>query len=374
MNDQVVAVESHCLAAVSPDSVEPSRRRRARIDAGSQHEAIFTDEAEWQLRRRPPDAAEALRVLDVARDRGCHGEFAVATRAKALDVMGRHAEAHGIRADLIRKGTRNAAVYHGEAMSLLHRPHPDHARALEILDIAGRLQCGDEYTISIRANALEVAGRGDEASRLRKQQIESGSRTEVFYTDEADWLLSKKPPDVKEAMRILALAGVRGCATDYTASVQAKALETAGSSEEASALRQEQIAAGSTNAVFFVAEAHWQLRKRDAHAAIRILDLAAQRGCADEYAVSVRATALEALGQHNEASELRKSLMAGGSRSAAIYNAEADWLLSQEPPQIDAALELLRVPLRDGFADQFTAWAEAKARRLQSDRGGNGSS
>lgn len=63
VNDQVVAVELQCLEALSPDSDVPSQRRRARIDAGSQHEAIYTDEAEWQLRRRPPDAAEALRVL-----------------------------------------------------------------------------------------------------------------------------------------------------------------------------------------------------------------------------------------------------------------------------------------------------------------------
>jgi len=134
-----------------------------------------------------------------------------------------------------------------------------------------RLQCADDYTASIRANALELAGRGDEASQLRTKHIESGSRSEVFYTDEADWQLSKKPPDVEEAMRILALAEARGCATDYTVSVQAKALEAAGRTEEASALRQQQITAGSANAVFFVAEAHWQLRKHEGEAAIRIL-------------------------------------------------------------------------------------------------------
>jgi len=258
-------------------------------------------------------------------------------------------------------------------MSLLRQTHPDPARALEILDVADRLQCGDEYTVSIRTNALAVAGRNDEASQLRQLQIESGSRSEVFYTDEADWQLSKKPPDAQEAMRILALAGASGCATDHTLSVQAKALEAAGHPEEASALRQEQITAGSTNAVFFVAEAHWQLRNHDAHTAIRILDIALERGCADEFAASVRATALEVLGRHNEASELRMSLMANGSRSPSIYNAEAQWLLSQDPPRIDAALKLIGVPLRDGFADQFTAWVEAKARRLQADRGGNGS-
>ncbi|HRD97400.1 MAG TPA: TIR domain-containing protein [Rubrivivax sp.] len=374
VNDQVIAVEAQCLTALSPDSDEPSRRRRARIEGGSQHEAIYTDEAEWQLRRRPPDAAEALCILDIALHRGCHGEFAAVARAKALEILGRSEEAQEVRADLIRRGARNAAVYHGEALSLLHRRRPDPVRALEVLDMADRLQCADDYTASIRANALELAGRGDEASQLRTKHIESGSRSEVFYTDEADWQLSKKPPDVEEAMRILALAEARGCATDYTVSVQAKALEAAGRTEEASALRQQQITAGSANAVFFVAEAHWQLRKHEGEAAIRILDLASQRGCADEHAASVRASALEALGRDKEASELRTTLISGGSRSAAIYNAEAEWLLSQESPRVDEALELLSVPLRDGFADQFTTWVEARARRLLSDRGGSRSS
>ena len=374
VNDQVAVVESQCLSVLSPESEEPSRRRQARINAGSQHEAIYTDEAEWQLRRLPPAAAEALRILDLALRRGCHGEFAAIARAKALETLGRGEEARGIFADLIRKGARIAAVYHSEAMSLLHRRPPDPRRALEVLDMADRLQCADEYTASIRASALELAGRGDEASQLRLRQIDSGSRSEVFYTDEASWQLSKKPPDVQEAIRVLALAEARGCATDYTVSVQAKALEVDGRGEEASELRQKKISAGSTNGVFFVAEAHWKLRMHDAEAAIRILDVAAQRGCADEHAASVRASALEALGRPKEASELRTSLISNGSRSAAIYNAEAEWLLSQEPPRIDEALELLRVPLRDGFADKFTTWAEARARRLLSDRGGNGSS
>lgn len=375
VNDQVVAVESQCLSTLFPNSDECSRRRRARIDAGSQHEAIYADEAEWHLRRRPPDAAEALRVLDLARHRGCHGAFAAVARARALEVLGRDEEAQAIRTDLIRKGSREAAVYHAQAMSLLRRPRPDPARALEVLDIVDRLQCGDEHTVSIRGNALELAGRGDEASKLRLLQIDSGSRKEIFYTEEANWQLSKKPPDVHEAMRILTLAEARGCASDFTISLQAKALEALGRAEEASELRQRQIAAGSANAVFFVSEAHWQLRKHDANEAIRILDLASQRGCADEHAASVRASALEALGRSNEASELRTSLISSGSRSAAIFNAEAEWLLSQNPPRIDEALELLSAPLRGGFADQHTTWAEAKARRLRSDGGAdNGSS
>lgn len=368
VNDQVAVVESQCLSILSPESEEPSRRRQARINAGSQHEAIYTDEAEWQLRRLPPNADEALRVLDLALNRGCHGEFAAIARAKALEAQGRSEEARAIFADLIRKGTRIAAVYHGEAMALLHSWPADPRRALEVLDLADRLQCADEYTVSIRAKALEIADRGDEASLIRHRQIISGSRSEVFYTDEANWQLSKRPPDVQEAIRVLGLAEARGCATDYTVSVQAKALEADGRGAEASELRQRRIAAGSVNGVFFVAEAHWQLRTNNAEAALKILDVAAQRGCADEHAASVRASALQALGRLDEASDLRTGLISNGSRSAAICNAEAEWLLSQDPPRIDEALELLRVPLRNGFADQFTTWAETRALRLLSDR------
>ena len=372
VNDQVVAVELLCLAEVDPNSDEPSRRRRERIAAGSRHEAFFTDEAEWQLKRRPPAPVDALRVLDTAIERGCHGDFSLATRARALDVMGRHQDAHAIRSDLIRQGTGSAAVYHGEAMSLLNQRPPDPLRALAILDMANRAGCSDEYTTSIRATALELGGKGEEASNLRQREIENGTRGEVFFTAEADWQLAKKPPNTVEAMRILALAKSRDCATEHTASVEAKTLEALGHPEEASALRRSWIDAGSTSEVLYTAEAHWQLRKHppDANEALRILDAAAERGCADEYSASVRATALEELGRHSDASELRRSFIRRGSRSAAIYNAEAEWLLSQNPPQADAAMELLKVPLSEGFSDQFTGWTLSKAKRFLED--GNG--
>ena len=372
VNDQVVAVELHCLAVVDPSSDEPTRRRQERIAAGSQHEAFFTDEAEWQLKRRPPAPVDALRVLDAAIERGCHGDFSLATRAKALDAMGRHQDAHAIRSDLIRQGTRSAAAYHGEAMSLLNQRPPDPLRALAILDKADRAGCSDDYTTSIRATALELSGNGDKASNLRQREIESGTNGEIFYTAEADWQLAKKPPNPVEAMRILALAKARGCATEHTASVEAKTLESLEHPEDASTLRRKWIDAGTTSEVFYTAEAHWQLRKRppDANEALRILDVAAERGCADEYSVSVRATALEELGRHTDASGLRRSFISRGSRSAAIYNAEAEWLLSQNPPQADAAIELLKVPLSEGFADQLTTWTLSKAKRLL--EGGNG--
>lgn len=366
VNDQVVVVELHCLAVVDPDSDEPSRRRRERIAAGSKHEAFFTDEAEWQLKRRPPTPVDALRVLDTAMERGCHGDFSLATRARALDGMGQHQDAATIRSDLIRRGTRSAAVYHGEAMSLLNRRPSDPLGALAILDMADKAGCSDEYTTSIRATALELGGQGDQASNLRQREIQNGTSGEIFYTAEADWQLAKKPPNPVEAMRILALAKARGCATEHTASLEAKTLESLGQPENASALRRRWIDVGTTSEVFYTAEAHWQLRKRppDANEALRILDVAAERGCADEYSVSVRATALEKLGRHSDASGLRRSYISRGSRSGAIYNAEAEWLLSQNPPQADAAIELLKVPLSEGFADQFTAWTLSKARRF----------
>ncbi len=365
VNDQVVAVELRCIASLDPTSDEPSKRRRERIDAGSRHEAFYTDEAEWQLRRKPPDPDDALRVLDLAQARDCHGEFAAGTRAKALDAKGLHREAGAIREDLIRRGSLNAAVYHGQAMAFLNQRPPNADRALEVLDLASQLDCADEYTVSIRATALEAKGLGDEASRLRHEQIAAGSHTEAFYTAEADWQLGKRPSDANEAMRIVMLAKHRGCAAEHTASVEAKALEALGQPDAASRLRREWIDSDCRAEVFYTSEAHWQLHKRppNPQEALRILDLAMQRGCADDYSASVRAAVLEVMGRGDEASSLRRSLIAAGTRSAAIYNAEAEWLLSRQPPDADAALQLLQVPRREGFADEFTDWSYAKAQK-----------
>lgn len=74
----------------------------------------------------------------------------------------------------------------------------------------------DEQLTTIVANALEAADRGAEAKRLREENINSGSRNAAIYVDHAKWLLEKEQ-DAQNAIRILELAGQRGCGNEITA-------------------------------------------------------------------------------------------------------------------------------------------------------------
>ncbi len=84
--------------------------------------------------------------------------------------------------------------------------------------------------------------------------------------------------------------------SDTVRSVRASCLTLVGKSDQASALRMERINSGSHNPAFYSDEAKARLEAGDAAGALQILDLAEQRGAADEYTASMRASALRAQG------------------------------------------------------------------------------
>ena len=148
---------------------------------------------------------------------------------------------------------------------------------------------------------------------------------------------------------------------DHVAAVQAKALETTGCGEEASKLRRAKIEAGSRNATFYNDEAKWLLgAHRDAAGALALLDWAERAGCANEYTAAIRATALAAAGQGEEASRLRQAKIEAGSRNAAFYNDEARWLLDAHRDAA-GALALLDRAERAGCANEYTEAIRASA-------------
>ena len=84
---------------------------------------------------------------------------------------------------------------------------------------------------------------------------------------------------------------------DHVVAIQSTALEAAGCDDEAAALRQEKIAAGSRHPAFYANHAKWLLDKKDdANAALRVLDQARQQNCANNFTEAIYATALKAAG------------------------------------------------------------------------------
>lgn len=149
-------------------------------------------------------------------------EHVIAVHATALQASGQGDEASRLRMERISIGSHNAAFYADEAKYLLD-DKGDPTGALAILDKASGNGCDNDFTIAIRATALQALGRGDEASRLRMEKINGGSRNSAFYADEAKYLLHDKH-DPKGALAILDQARSNRCTNDFTAAIRAMAL------------------------------------------------------------------------------------------------------------------------------------------------------
>ena len=127
---------------------------------------------------------------------------------------------------------------------------------------------------------------------------------------------------------------------------------------QASQLRREQIEAVSLNPAFYNSEAEYQLSLGQSDEALRLLDLAQQRGAADDYSVSIRATALANSGKVQAASQLRSEQIEAGSRNSVFYNSEADYQFSLG--RSDEAQRLLDQVRRLGIANGATRSIQAK--------------
>ncbi|WP_437961154.1 hypothetical protein WME76_17000 [Sorangium sp. So ce119] len=288
VDDHVRAIQAHCLSLVGHEN-EAAAVRMAKIRAGSRDAVFYADEAKARL--EAGNAAGALEVLDLAEKNGCTDEFTTAIRANALAHCGRDEEAAAVRMAKIRAGSRHAAFYADEAKARLEAGNA--AGALEVLDLAERNGCTNEFTTAIRANALAHCGRDEEAAAVRMAKIRAGSRNAAFYADEAKVRL--EAGNAAGALEVLDLAEKNGCIDEFTTAIRANALARCGRNEEAAAVRMAKIRAGSRNAAFYADEAKVRLEAGNAAGALEVLDLAEKNGCTGKVTDALRVKALDRL-------------------------------------------------------------------------------
>ncbi|MDT4331621.1 metallophosphoesterase [Methylomonas sp. MS20] len=207
-------------------------------------------------------------------------------QADCLKLVGDMQKAAALRMQYINAGSKHAAFYADEAKARLAAG--DAAGALEILDLAQKNGCANDYTQSIRANALQQTDP-EQAAALRMAKINAGSKDAAFYADEAKARLDAG--NAPGALVILDKAQKNGCANEYTQAVRANALQQT-DPEQAAALRMQYIDAGSKNAAFYSDEAKARFEAGDHEGALEILDKAQKNGCADAYTQSIRASIL----------------------------------------------------------------------------------
>jgi len=259
---------------------------------------------------------EFLREVAEAPERALN-DYVKAIQASALEAAGRDDEASVLREDQIAMGSRNPAFYADHAKWLLEKKE-DADAALKVVELARQRQCADDITDAVCARALEVAGRVDEAISLRQGRIAAGTRNHVLYADHAKWLLEKKG-DADGALKVVEQARQQKCCTDFINAICVRALEVAGRNDEATSLRQEIIAAGTTISELYADHAEWLLEKKcDADAALKVAALAKERGCADLFTPAFYVRAQEMAGHPGQATKLSQERTSTGSHSSEL--------------------------------------------------------
>ncbi len=138
---------------------------------------------------------------------------------------------------------------------------------------------------------------------------------------------------------------------EHLLSIMGNALEAVERGDEAFTLRRDKILGGSRNPVIFSDQAKWLMsNKGDAQGALDLLDIIRSTGEGNEYTEAIYATALEAIGEGEQASILRQERITVGTSNPAIYNDQAKWLLDTKADP-HAALAVLSQAKRAGLED-----------------------
>lgn len=149
---------------------------------------------------------------------------------------------------------------------------------------------------------------------------------------------------------------------DHVTVIEAECLAKTGLGDAASRLRRARIDAGSGHPALYTAEAEYLISCDLLEEATRLLDLAKKRRASDDYTESIRARVLEEQGCGEEASRLRRARIEAWSDNAAIYNAEAAYLLDHGTPH--EAWRMLVLAKQRGAVDGKTSSIRAKVRAM----------
>lgn len=278
IDDHVRAVQADCYTLLG-DNVQAAAVRMARINVGSQNPAFYNDVAKARL--AGGDCVGALDVLDLAVKNDCADEHTEAIRAEVLQGYNPE-QAAAMRMEKINAGNCDAAFYNDEAQA--RHKAGNISGALEILDLAAKNGCADEYTEAIRAAVLQEHDP-QQAAAIRMAKIKAGSRNSAFYNDEAK--ARRAVGDSSGALEILDLADKSRCADKYTEAIRASILQkTDESTAKATVVRM-------SNADFYNNEAQRLYKRGDSSGALELLNLAVKNGCADEQTKKIRSKILQ---------------------------------------------------------------------------------
>jgi tetratricopeptide (TPR) repeat protein len=150
IDGHVSAIEADCLDLCGK-AKEASELRQAAIHERTSNPAFYNDEAQYQSTEGRPN--EALRLLNLAAERGCTDAYTDAILAQVLEKLNRGPEASTLRLKTINKGTAHPVFYVEEA-KYQQQHENDLTEALRILDLARDRGESNHYTEAVRAQVL----------------------------------------------------------------------------------------------------------------------------------------------------------------------------------------------------------------------------
>ncbi|MDP3700153.1 MAG: metallophosphoesterase [Hylemonella sp.] len=196
------------------DDDSASAIRKELIAEGGTRSNHYVTEATFLLAR--DKATEAIAILELAQSRGLCDDYITAVLAKAYDQQPDGARrGSALRMKEINGGSCNAVLFADEIKWL--RDNKRTNEAIELYSVANERNAVNSHVIANYTKALQIAGRGEDASRIRMDQIEQGSCEAAFFNDEAFWRIELRQFSV--ARDLMNLAKERGAFDGYSESV-----------------------------------------------------------------------------------------------------------------------------------------------------------
>lgn len=197
----------------SGDKESASKLRNECIAEGIRYPATYVDEAMYLLSKEQPN--DAIAILERARTLGLRDDHITAVLGRAYQAIGKGDEASVLRMRQIKDGNSNAVLFSDEIKWL--RDNKRTSEAIDLYSLAVVRNAMSPHVIANYAKTLQIAGRGEEASCIRMEQIDQGSKESSFYNDEAFWRLELDRPE--QARDLMKLAKERGAYDAYSDSV-----------------------------------------------------------------------------------------------------------------------------------------------------------
>ncbi|MDP1863789.1 MAG: TIR domain-containing protein [Thiobacillus sp.] len=197
----------------SGDDEAASKIRKECITEGTRYSATYVNEAMFLLSRKLPN--DAIGVLERAQTLGLRDDHITVVLAKAYQVIGKGDDASSLRMQQITNGNSNPVLFSDEIKWL--RDNKKTTEAIDLYLLAVERDAVNSHVIANHAKTLQIIGRGEEASRIRMEQIVQGTHDPAFYNDEAFWRLEQSLPE--QARDLMKLAKERGAYDAYSDSV-----------------------------------------------------------------------------------------------------------------------------------------------------------